>query len=62
MKTFNILNNLEEVIKITTEPFKHELALYRKELGWDVYLNGQCVKINASREDVQMLYKTFKNE
>lgn len=49
-----------EVVKIITEPFKHELALYKKEIGWDVYLNGSCIKINASRENIQMIYKIFK--
>ena len=55
------MKKLNDTMKITTEPFKHELALYRKELGWDVYLNGSCIKINASREDIQMLYKIFKS-
>jgi len=54
------MKKLSNTIKITTEPFKHELALYRKKLGWDVYLNGSCIKINASREDIQMIYKIFK--
>ena len=54
------MKKLSNTIKITTEPFNHELALYRKELGWDVYLNGSCIKINASKENIQMIYKIFK--
>ena len=53
------MKKLSNNIKITTEPFKHELALYRKELGWDVYLNGSCIKINATREEVQNIYRIF---
>lgn len=52
----------KQPIKFTTQPFKHEVSCYFKENGWDIYLNGQCVKTMATRLDIQMLYKVFGKE
>jgi len=49
-------------IKFTTLPFNHIVNCYYKENGYDIYLNGQCIKTCASRLDIQMLYKIFGKE
>jgi|TARA_Y100000310_G_C20539864_1_gene742683 hypothetical protein len=53
---------MKQPIKFITQPFKHEVACYYKEHGYDIYLNGKCIKTCASRLDVQMLYKLFGKE
>jgi hypothetical protein len=53
---------MKQPIKFTTVPFRHDINCYHKESGWDIYLNGQCVKTCATRLDIQMMYKIFGKE
>lgn len=53
---------MNKEIKFITVPFKHEVACYLKENGYDIYLNCSCIKTKASREDIQLLYKVFGKE
>ena len=53
---------MKQPIKFITVPFNHDVNCYHKENGWDIYLNGQCIKTCASRLDIQMLYKLLGKE
>ena len=53
---------MKKEIKFITTPFKHNIDCYYKENGWDIYLNGQCIKTCASRLDIQMMYKLLGKE
>lgn len=46
---------MEETIKFNTTCFGYEVNCYLKPLGYDVYINRLCIKMNASLEWVMML-------
>jgi hypothetical protein len=53
---------MKKEIKFLTTPFNHEVACYLKEHGYDIYLNGKCIKTMASRNDIQKLYSFLGKE
>ena len=53
---------MKKEIRFKTEPFKHNVDCFLKENGYDIYLNGQCIKTCANRTDIQMLYKILENK